>query len=80
MRIYIAHEAYATFQPKADHPLGEAQLSWEDVMCSYSIIERERITREVYATLAQLVEHRFCKPQVVSSNLTSGSGQIQVSL
>ena len=25
------------------------------------------------ATLAQLVEQRFCKPQVVSSNLTSGS-------
>ncbi len=28
------------------------------------------------ATLAQLVEHRFCKPQVVSSSLTGGSDTI----
>lgn len=29
-----------------------------------------------YATLAQLVEQRFCKPWVVSSNLTGGSARV----
>lgn len=28
------------------------------------------------ATLAQLVEHRFCKPAVISSSLIGGSTQV----
>ena|GEM_PF-5106302 len=43
--------------------------------CNLERVEclQARYSNHNYATLAQLVEHRFCKPQVVSSNLTSGS-------
>ena len=32
----------------------------------------------LFARLAQLAEHRFCKPTVVSSNLTSGSNFVPI--